>query len=67
MLRKYSRPTETQRTAAAVTHPDTKAEVATLDGGRSRAELHALESRWSFLERLATPSFRLVGSRRVLK
>jgi len=67
MLRKSSRPKEAQRTVAAVTHPDTKAQLPALDGGRPRAEFHALESRWSFLERLCAPSFGFTENRRVVK
>lgn len=67
MFRKSSRPKEAQRAVAAVTHPDTKAEVPALDGGRSRAELVALESRWSFLERLCAPPLGFAANRRVVK
>ena len=64
MLQKYSRPKEAQRTVAAVMHTNPKAEVSAFDSGRSRAEILALESHWSFLERrcASSPGFAEVCS-----
>lgn len=53
MVQRYSRPMRAQRTADAAAHPGTKAASLSLEGRRSQAEALALETRWSFLERLA--------------
>jgi len=52
MLQPHSRAIEAHRTANAAVHPGTRSEFLSLQAPRSKAEFLALESRWSFLERL---------------
>lgn len=57
MPRESRRPVAARRTADAAVDPGTKAGLVERESRRSKAEILALEGRWSFLERLyARPS-----------